>query len=60
MDGKRMHCGLLEEPDMDSTGWFSLYWPPLALGMLLELGAALERQRLGLGNVEPQPKAKFL
>ncbi|XP_037539125.1 transcription factor RFX4 [Nematolebias whitei] len=24
VDGKRMHCGLLEEPDMDSTGSFHL------------------------------------
>lgn len=32
VDGKRMHCGLLEEPDMDSTGQFRLNQLNLSCG----------------------------
>ena len=35
VDGKRMHCGLLEEPDMDSTGQSS-YSALLCLDVLRE------------------------
>lgn len=39
VDGKRMHCGLLEEPDMDSTGQSD---SALLLRMLVGKSSGLE------------------
>lgn len=48
--GKRMHCGLLEEPDMDSTGWFLLHRCDIGTP---GIWAFLER-KTGLGILWPE------